>query len=30
MGNSLLTTLLGLLLLGQRLQTLSLSAQAGD
>jgi len=29
MGNSLLTTLL-LLVVGQRLQTLSLSAKAGD
>ena len=30
MGNSLLTTVLGLLLLGQRLQTLSPSDQATE
>jgi len=30
MGNSLLTTVLVLLLLGQQLQTLSLSDQAGE
>jgi len=30
MGNSLLTTLLGLLLLGQRLQVLTVSDPAGE